>query len=133
MKEAIPLTWRKIPERYRLLGVKCETCSKNYFPKRSICPTCRRKGKLVDVRYSGKGTIFSFTEVAAPPQGFEDQIPYILAVIELEEGARLTAQVVDATKDDIKVGSKVEQVFRVIQRNDPEGLVHYGFKFKLVS
>jgi uncharacterized OB-fold protein len=132
MKEAIPLTWRRIPERYRLLGVKCETCGKNYFPKRSICPQCRRKGKIVDVQYSGKGKIFSFTEVTAPPQGFEDQAPYVLAVIELDEGAKLTAQVVDVGESEVKIGSRVEQVFRVIQRDDPEGLVHYGFKFKLV-
>lgn len=133
MKEAIPLTWRKIPERYRLLGVKCETCSAHYFPKRSICPKCRRKGKITEVRYSGRGKIFSFTEVTAPPQGFEDQVPYILAVIELEEGARLTAQVVDAHKKDVAIGSSVEQVFRCIQKDDPEGLVHYGFKFKLAG
>jgi uncharacterized protein len=133
MKEAIPLTWRKIPERYGLLGVKCETCDSHYFPKRSICPKCRRKGKIADVKYSGRGKVFSFTEVTAPPQGFEDQVPYILAVIELDEGARLTAQIVDARKEDVKVGSLVEQVFRVIQKDDPEGLIHYGFKFKLAS
>ena len=133
MKEAIPLTWRKIPERYGLLGVKCENCGSHYFPKRSICPQCRRKGKITQVKYSGKGKVFSFTEVTAPPQGFEDQVPYILAVIELEEGARLTAQIVDARKEDVKTGSPVEQVFRVIQKDDPEGLIHYGFKFKLVA
>jgi uncharacterized OB-fold protein len=132
MKEAIPLTWRKIPERYRLLGVKCETCNTCYFPKRSICPQCRRKGKIVDVQYSGKGKVFSYTEVTAPPQGFEDQAPYILAVIELDEGAKLTAQIVDVRKEDVKIGSRVEQVFRIIQKDDPEGLIHYGFKFKLV-
>ena len=131
MREAIPLTWRRIPERYRLLGVKCETCSSHYFPGRSICPKCRRKGKITDVRFAGKGKIYSFTEISAPPEGFEDQIPYILAIIELDEGAKLTAQIVDAHKDDVKIGSRVEQVFRVIQREDPEGLVHYGFKFRL--
>lgn len=133
MKESIPLTWRRIPERYRLLGAKCETCGKCYFPKRSLCPKCRRKGKIVEVKYAGKGKVVSFTEVTSPPDGFEDQVPYILAIIELEEGARLTAQIVDATKADVKIGSKVEQVFRVIQRDDPEGLIHYGFKFKLSS
>lgn len=132
MKESIPLTWRRIPERYRLIGVKCETCKNAYFPKRSICPRCRRKGKLVDVQFSGKGTIYSFTEVTSPPEGFEDQVPYMLAVIELEEGAKLTSQIVDAHKKDIKIGSKVEVVFRTIQRDDPEGLIHYGFKFGLV-
>ena len=131
MKESIPLTWRRIPERYRMIGVKCEKCNTHFFPKRSICPKCRRKGKITEFRYSGKGKIFSFTEVTAPPEGFEDQVPYALAIVELEEGARVTGQIVDAHSKDIKIGSPVEQVFRIIQRDDPEGLIHYGFKFRL--
>lgn len=132
MRESIPLNWRRIPERYRMLGVKCETCAQTYFPKRSICPKCRRKGKITEMKFSGKGKVFSFTEVTSPPEGFEDQVPYVLAIIELDEGAKLTAQIVDAHMNDIKIGSRVEQVFRVIQKDDPEGLIHYGFKFKLV-
>jgi hypothetical protein len=132
MRASIPLTWRRIPERYRLVGVKCATCNAAYFPKRSVCPHCRRKGKLEEVQFSGTGKVFSFTEVTSPPEGFEDQVPYVLAIIELDEGARLTGQVVDASNSDVKIGSRVERVFRVIQRDDPEGLVHYGFKFRLV-
>jgi uncharacterized protein len=132
MKESIPLTWRGIPERYRLLGVLCENCGKHYFPKRSVCPKCRRKGKLVEFKYSGKGSIYSFTEVTAPPENFEDQVPYLLAIVELDEGAKLTAQIVDAHKKDVKIGSRVDMVFRMIQKDDPEGLIHYGFKFRLV-
>lgn len=115
-----------------MLGVKCGNCSTTYFPKRQICPKCRRKGKISEIQFAGKGKVFSFTEVNAPPEGFEDQIPYVLAIIELEEGAKLTGQIVDATKTDVKIGSKVQAVFRVIQRDDPEGLIHYGFKFRLV-
>jgi len=133
MKESIPLTWRRIPERYRMIGAICETCKSAYFPKRTICPKCRRKGKVKPTEFKGTGKVFSFTEVSAPPEGFEDQIPYILAIIELDEGAKVTGQIVDAHKDDLKIGSKVERVFRVIQRDDPEGLIHYGFKFRLVK
>lgn len=133
MKESIPLTWRRIPERYRLLGTRCATCNTHYFPKRSICPKCRRRGKTEEVRYSGKGKVYSFTEIFSPPEGFKEQAPYVLAIIELDEGARITGQIVDAHKDDVKIGSRVDKVFRVIQRDDPEGLIHYGFKFKLVG
>lgn len=132
MKESIPLTWRRIPERYRLLGSKCATCGTHYFPKRSICPKCRRKGKMETVEYSGRGKVYSYTEISAPPMGFDDQAPYVLAIIELDEGAaHVTGQIVDARATDVKIGSRVEKVFRVIQRDDPEGLIHYGFKFKL--
>jgi hypothetical protein len=133
MKESIPLTWRRFPERYVLAGVTCKTCGSAYFPQRPVCPKCRRKGELEPVHFSGKGKIFSFTEITAPPAGFEDQTPYVLAIIELEEGARLTAQVVDAKESDVKIGAPVERVFRVIQKDDPEGLIHYGFKFRLTG
>jgi len=85
MKESIPLTWRRISERYRMIGAVCSTCNSAYFPKRTICPKCRRKGKINMVQFKGTGKVYSFTEVHAPPEGFEDQITYILAIIELDE------------------------------------------------
>ena len=131
MKASIPLNWRRIPERYRIVGVRCETCKSAFFPKRLVCSKCRRKGKLVEVQFAGKGKVFSYTEVSSPPEGFEDQVPYLLAVVELDEGAKLTGMIVDAHIKDVKIGSRVERVFRVIQSDDPEGLIHYGFKFRL--
>lgn len=133
MRQAISLNWRRIPERYRLIGTRCSNCTTAYFPTREICPKCRRKGKAEKVQYKGKGKIFSLTEIYAAPSGFEDQIPYVLAIVELEEGPRLTTQIVDATMKEAKVGDKVEMVFRTIQKDDPEGLIHYGFKFRLVK
>ncbi len=133
MKESIPLTWRRIPERYRILGSKCLTCKNTYFPLRAICPKCRRKGKVEQIKFSGKGKVYSFTEISAPSVGFEDQAPYTLAIIELEEGARLTAQIADCSCCDVEIGDTVRAVFRVIQRDDPEGLIHYGFKFNLIK
>ena len=133
MRSSIPLNWRRIPERYRLLGTKCVTCKTNFFPKRNVCPKCRRKGKIEEMQYAGKGSIYSFTEISAPPEGFEDQAPYVFAIIQLQEGPRVTAQIVDTKGKDVKIGDNVQSVFRVIQRDDPEGLIHYGFKFRLVK
>ncbi|MBI2079967.1 Zn-ribbon domain-containing OB-fold protein [Candidatus Micrarchaeota archaeon] len=132
MQKSIPLTWRRIPERYRLLGTKCTNCNTNYFPTRIVCPKCRRRGKIEKVQFRGLGRIYSFTEISAPPAGFEDQVPYVLAIVELEEGPRLTTQIVDVVGKGVKIGDGVAIVFRVIQRDDPEGLIHYGFKFRLV-
>jgi uncharacterized OB-fold protein len=116
-----------------MLGVKCVNCNTNYFPKRPVCPKCRRKGKLEELSYNGSGKVYSFTEISSPPKGFEDQVPYVLAIIELDEGAKVTGQIVDITSKDLKIGDRVERVFRVIQKDDPEGLIHYGFKFRLVK
>lgn len=131
MRYSVSLNWRRIPQRYRLIGSKCETCATYFFPKRPICPKCRRKGNIKEVQFSGKGRIYSFTEVHSPPEGFEEQAPYVLAIVELEEGARVMGQIVDVKKEDVKIGQEVEAVFRVIQRDDPEGLIHYGFKFRV--
>jgi len=133
MKESIPLTWRRIPERYRLVGVECETCGKRYFPMRSICPKCRRRGKLKEIQFSGKGKIFSHTTIYSAPTGFEDQVPYVVAIVELDEGVKVLGQIDDCNPEEVKIGSKVEKTFRIIQKEDPEGLIHYGFKFKLVN
>lgn len=130
MKESIPLTWRRIQERYRMIGTKCETCSQCFFPSRSICPKCRRKGKITKIQFSGNGKIHSYTTIYSPPTGFEDQVPYTIAIIELDEGARILGQIVDVQNGKLKIGARVEQCFRIIQRDDPEGLIHYGFKFK---
>ncbi len=117
-------------ERYRLEGVHCSTCKANYFPKRNVCPTCRRKGKLEPLTFKGKGKVYSFTEISSGPTGFADQTPYVLAIVELEEGPKITAQMVDARISEMKIGMPVETVFRIVQKDDPEGLIHYGYKFR---
>lgn len=132
MKESIPLSWRRIPERYRMKGAKCGTCATFYFPSRIICPKCRRKGKLETYYFSGNGSVYTFTEIHSPASGFEEQVPYVFAIIELDEGAKVNGQIVDVRREDVKIGDRVEVVFRKIQSNDPEGLIHYGYKFKIV-
>ena len=129
--ENLAITWRRIPERYRLTGSACETCKTNYFPTRKLCPKCRRKGKIMMKQFSGKGKIYSFTEVTAGPAGFELEVPYVLAIVELSEGPRLTAQVVGISEKDVKIGDSVEMVFRKIQEDGKEGPIHYGYKFRL--
>ena len=131
--ENLAITWRRIPERYRLSGSACESCKTSYFPTRKLCPKCRRKGKIVSKQFSGRGTVYSFTEVSSGPVGFELEAPYVLAIVELEEGPRLTAQVVGISEKDIKIGDSVEMVFRKIMEDSEEGLIHYGYKFRLLK
>ena len=128
----IAITWRRIPERYGLVGSECGNCNQKFFPMRKLCPTCRRKGKMEKLHYCGQGEIYSFSEVNSAPGGLENTTPYILAIIKLKEGPMLTAQVVEASEADTKIGDKVEMVFRNIRRDDPEGLLHYGYKFRRI-
>ena len=79
-----PLNWRSLKEKYQLIGTKCETCGKLYFPSRKICPTCRRLGRPKSVKFSGKGTVFSYSVVRNAPEGFELFTPYVIGLIQLD-------------------------------------------------
>jgi uncharacterized OB-fold protein len=131
MHHSLPLVWRRIPERYNLIGNKCETCGTQYFPSRKICPKCRRRGKLVKQRMPRTGKIYSFTRVHSTPAGFEHESPYWLGVIELDNGAHLLSQIVDSPEESVVIGAPVRVVFRRIYADASEGIIAYGYKFKV--
>lgn len=131
MKESIPLTWRRIRERYLLEATFCRNCEGYFFPPRNICPKCRRKEKTERVRLSGKGSVISHTVIRVAPEGLEGHVPYVMAIVRMDEGVNVLGQVVDTGK--VEIGDRVEVVFRKIQQDDPEGVIHYGFKFRKVE
>lgn len=122
----VPRFWRKIDQRYRTIGTECRTCGETYFPPRQLCPTCRREGDIVEKQFTGKGEVVSYTVVHDPGDNYEGKVPYTLAIIELEEGGRLTAQV----SGDVEVGTEVRPRFRKIGEDGEEGMIHYGTKFE---
>lgn len=124
--------WREIPQRYNLIGNKCEECEQVFFPPRESCPKCRRKsmGKIKEIRLTGKGVIITYSIIHVGPEEFEEQVPYPIAVIQLDEGPRITAQIVDCDIQDVKIGMKVESTFRKIQQDGSTGAIYYGYKFK---
>lgn len=60
---------------------------------------------------SGKGTVYTYTSTLVPIPGFEDDVPYILAIIDLEEGVRILANMVNVTEDEIEIGMPVRVAF----------------------
>jgi len=129
---AVPRFWREIPNRYNLVGARCGNCNKVLFPPRYICPYCRRMGKLEPYRLKRRGKVISYTVVHVAANGFEDQAPYALVIIELEDGPRLTAQVTDCNPDEVKIGDEVEIVFRRMGEEGQDGVIYYGFKARRV-
>lgn len=127
--------WREIPQRYNIIGNKCGSCERVFFPPREACPHCRRKslGKMEDIKLRGKGEIVTYTIIHVGPEAFEKQVPYPVAIIKLEEGPQITAQIVDCNIDEVKIGMKVENTFRRIQEDGYTGAIYYGYKFKLVK
>jgi uncharacterized OB-fold protein len=123
-----PRFWRKIPHRYNLIGTKCENCNTYYFPPRLVCPPCRRKGVIREHQFEGKGKIVTYTTIYSAPEGFNKTTPYVLAIVQLDEGPKLTTQIV-CDPSEVKIGTRVRSVFRKLGEEGPDGMIYYGTKF----
>jgi hypothetical protein len=132
-RKSLALVWRRRSQRYRGIGTKCARCGSHFFPPRNFCPKCRRQGKIEKKEMSGRGNVFSFTTTYAPLEGFEELAPYTMAIIELEEGPKLTAMLCDVAPGDVSIGMPVRAVFRKISEDGESGIIHYGYKFAPVS
>jgi uncharacterized OB-fold protein len=120
--------WREIPQRYRFEAEKCRSCGAVAFPPRPICPACGGK-EFAPTRLAESGRILTYTIIHVPPAGFEDQSPYALGIAELDDGVKLTAQVVDCDFAALRIGLRVRLEFRRISEDGPAGIIHYGYKF----
>lgn len=125
----IPRYWRLKDQRYRLEGVVCSQCGHYSFPPRPVCPHCKSRA-LKPVEFSGKGKVFSYTTVYQTIERYEGKVPYIVALIDLEEGARITAQLTDIDPHEVKIGMPVEMVVRKYYEDGADGPVVYGYKFR---
>jgi len=129
--------WRETPRRYNLGGCRCPTCRTVFFPPRSVCPACvthrRSFGKMEPFQLSGDGEVFSYSIVHDAAEGFEMQVPYVLALVKTPEGPTLTGQVVDVAPDQIRIGLRVHATFRKLREEGRAGVIHYGYKFAPVS
>jgi uncharacterized protein len=130
---AIARFWRETPRRYNLGGSRCAVCSTVYFPPRSVCPTCtthrQSLGKMEPFQLSGDGEVVTYTVVHEAAEGFEMQVPYVLAIVHTVEGPLLTGQIVNVTPDSVQIGLKVRATFRKLREEGPAGVIHYGYKF----
>lgn len=120
--------WREIPQRYRLEAAKCSQCGFIGFPPRVICPKCGSR-ESSPTTLADKGTLVTFTIIRVAPHQFVDQAPYIVGIAELDDGVKLTAQVVDCDFADVKVGLRVRIEFRKISEEGEGGVIYYGYKF----
>ena len=81
---------------------------------------------------SGKGEVWSFSVLRQVPAGFEQFAPYPVALVRLEEGPLITAQLTDCTEDEITIGMPVEMATRLLTDTGQDGLLVYGYKFRPV-
>jgi uncharacterized OB-fold protein len=89
----------------------CGDCGKHHFYPRAICPYCHSDNLKFDT-VSGRGVVHTFT-IARRPAGpaFADDVPYVVALIELEEGPRMMSRIQTDDPETVQIGARVEVTF----------------------
>lgn len=88
---------------------------------------------MESVKLCGTGKIVTYSVVHDAPESFEMQKPYIIAIVEMKDGVRLTAPIIDCDECDIDVGMEVQATFRKLGEEGKAGVIHYGYKFRPVT
>ena len=90
---------------------RCRQCQKLVFYPRTICPHCMAM-EFDWVKVSGNGKVYSFTIVRrAMIPAFQEGTPYVLAIVELDEGPRVTTNIVNCGVDAVRVDMPVRATY----------------------
>lgn len=107
----------------KLLVQRCLDCEKVQLYPRDRCLACR--GPVAWEEASGRGTVYSFTVIRQNyARPFRNWIPYVVALVDLEEGPRLMTDLVDCEPDDVQMGMAVEARFEVV--SDTAGIALFA-------
>lgn len=95
----------------RLLIRKCGDCGALHFMPRHLCPQCW-SDKLEWVQAKGTGSVHSFTIISRPPlPAFNPLAPYVVALIDLDEGPRMVSNILGDDALSVEIGDRVEVLF----------------------
>lgn len=89
-----------------------------------------RNQKKIAALIGKKGKVISWTLIRIPPAGFENQAPYPVALIKLENGKTIIAQMVDYGEKDLKFGQKVVTILRRTVQPESGDVIPYGVKVR---
>lgn len=120
--------WRSRIHRYRLIAARCTSCGRAHYPPSNACPYCGSRS-LDNVELPRVGRLLSYSVVYTTPFEDKSRAPIVIGLIDLGV-AKLIAEVVDVTPEDLEVGVSVEAVFRRVSVDGSTGLIVYGVKFR---
>ena len=96
-------------ESPHLMGSRCQKCGQAFFPRKNQCPKCSAR-EMEEVALSSRGKLYTYTVIHQAPPGYQGKVPYIVGKVELPEGERILAPIVQAESSQIRIGMEVELV-----------------------
>jgi uncharacterized OB-fold protein len=99
-----------------LLATRCGQCAGFYFPPRRLCPNCFSDRELTTVPIGRRGRLHSYTHVLAVPTDFPS--PYFIGLVDLPEGVRVTAQLVDVDRDRLHLDMELLLVIDPLKQSE---------------
>lgn len=133
---SVPLWQRTIKSRYKLEALQCGQCGQINFPPLEYCHQCKRFTATEKKLLSGKGEVFSFTVIGGggiPPEfNWLSRVGngYTVALVKLEEGPLITAQIEGTGGEKPYIGQPVQCCLRKLY--EEEGVIRYCYKFRLL-
>jgi len=119
----------KYLEEGKIMAARCSRCEKLYFPPRADCPD-DLSTEMTWQELSGKCKVLTYTTAHFAPTGFQDDLPYTIALAQCEEGVKVYALVSkDVNEDEIHIGMDL----RITPLRLPNGRITYELKKAKVS
>lgn len=120
-------SWRAYAQVYRLEAARCDKCGKVFFPPRLICNKCAGR-QFTNFNMKNTGKVVTHTVIRTPADEFSGEAPFALGIVQMDDGARVTTQIVDVSFDEIKIGLPVKLEFRRNYTEGADGIIQYGHK-----
>jgi len=110
-------------EEGKVMGTRCKECGAVYFPPRSDCAKCLHSN-MEWFEVTGIGTLLSFSELKYGPVGFEDDLPYTIALLDYGDYKVFGRISQEIPYEDLNIGMKLKTEFNTL----PNGQLNYVFK-----
>lgn len=95
---------------------RCSACSRAVFYPRAICPHCY-SDQLAWCIASGRGTIYAYTVAHQAFGPFADDTPFVVVIVELEEGVRMMSRLLNAPHERVTIGAQVQMTFEKVEED----------------
>ncbi len=115
-----------------LLGNRCKTCGRKFFPKRYLCPHCFVGGQMEELKLDRRGIIYACTVIHFPPP-VGIKAPYACGYVDMpDHGIRIFTLFAGGDPLSFTPGQEVELILESL-REDEQGRKIIGYKFKPIS